>query len=134
MANLNRIILIGRLTQDPEVKFTVDGSAMARFTLVVSRFAGQADKDATDFIDVIAWGKLAEACGEMLKKDSLCLIEGRIQVRQFEVEPGKRRYATEVVARSMQMLEPKKSADSSTATQAVASDDEIFESAGDLPF
>lgn len=133
MANLNRIILIGRLTKDPEVRFTVDGTAMAKFTLAVNRFSGQAGKDATDFIDIVAWRRLAEVCGELLKKGRLCLVEGRIQVRSFEVEGGRRRYATEVVVRNMQLLESKKAVTAETAPPA-ADDDEIFEAADDLPF
>jgi single-strand DNA-binding protein len=134
VANLNRIILVGRLAQDPQVRFTVEGAAMAKFTLAVSRFGGQGGKEATDFIDIIAWRRLAEICGELLKKDSLCLIEGRIQTRQFEVEGGGRRYATEVVARSMQLLEPKKAAVAAEPPQAVVDEDEIFEPSEDLPF
>jgi len=146
VANLNRIILIGCLTQDPEVRFTVDGSPMAKFNLTVNRFGGVASgTDAADFIDIIAWGKLAEVCGEFLKKGSLCLVEGRIQVRQFDTEGGKRKYATEVVARNMQRLESKKegeatsrpaaaSAGQSHAAPAAVDDDEIFEAPDDLPF
>lgn len=133
MANLNRIILIGRLTKDPEVRFTVDGTAMAKFTLAVNRFGGQAGKDATDFIDIIAWSRLAEVCGELLKNGRLCLVEGRIQVRSFEVEGGRRRYATEVVARNMQVLEAKKAVTPDAAPSAT-DDNEVFEAADDLPF
>jgi single-strand DNA-binding protein len=134
---------------------------MAKFTLAVNRFGGgAAGAEAVDFIDIVAWRKLAEICGEFLKKGSLCLVEGRIQVRQYDTEGGRRKYATEVVARNMQFLEPKKgagdgrggskgagmgqeSAPYATAgtgqlhgepAVAAVDDDEIFEAPDDLPF
>ena len=101
MANLNRIILVGRLTADPETRTTLDGIPMAKFGLAV----GRQQQSGTDFIDVIAWQRLAEVCSDFLKKGRLVLVEGRIQIRSFEDQTGQRRWATEVVARNMQMLD-----------------------------
>jgi single-strand DNA-binding protein len=104
MANLNRIILIGNLTSDPEVRFTVEGLQIAKFQLAVDRFSQENSPKQMDYIDVVAWRKLAEICGQYLKKGKQVLVEGRIQVRTFENESGVRKWATEVVARSIKLL------------------------------
>lgn len=104
MGNLNRIILVGRLTADPESRSTVDGLPITKFRLAVTRpMAGGAE--GTDLIDIVAWRKLAEVCGQSLKKGQLVLIEGWIQNRSFEDQTGQRKWVTEVVARNMTMLE-----------------------------
>ena len=141
MANLNRIILIGRLTADPEVRSTMDGLPMAKFRLAVGRPASQG---ATDFIDIVAWRRVAEVCGEYLRKGLLVLVEGRIQNRSFEDQTGKRRWVTEVVARNVEMLEksnaPLDSArgpKSSTRDVGQMTEDELVDDeslASDLPF
>jgi single-strand DNA-binding protein len=100
VANLNRIILVGRLTADPEGRATMDGIPMTKFRLAVARQFG-----GTDFIDVIAWRRVAEVCSDYLKKGRLVLVEGRIQIRSFEDQTGQRRWATEVIARNVQMLD-----------------------------
>lgn len=100
MANLNRIILIGKVAHAPEVRSTLDGIPMAQFKLKVDRPQG-----GSDLMDVIAWRRLAEICGEYLKEGQLTLIEGRIQIRSFEDQTGVRRWVTEIVANNMQMLE-----------------------------
>lgn len=130
MANLNRIILVGRLTADPETRNTMDGLPMAKFRLAVNRA-----QNGTDFIDVIAWRRLAEVCADLLKKGSLILLEGRIQNRSFEDQSGQRRWVTEVVARSMQMLEKTRSQNS--AVETAPQTEEVVEDidlASDLPF
>jgi single-strand DNA-binding protein len=104
MANLNRIILIGNLTSDPEVRFTVEGVQIAKFQLAVDRFVQENSPKQMDYIDVVAWRRLAEICGQHLKKGKQVLVEGRIQVRTFENESGVRKWATEVVARSINLL------------------------------
>lgn len=104
MANLNRIILIGRLTADPEARYTVEGTPMTKFTLAVNRFQREGVTQGTDFINIVTWRRLAEISGQYLKKGRLVLVEGRIQIRSFEDQTGVRKWATEVVARNMQML------------------------------
>jgi len=126
MANQNRIILVGRLTADPEMRSTMDGIPMTKFTLTVDKnFDGE-----PDLIPVVSWRKLAEICGQYLKKGKLILVEGRIQVRSYDTQNGKR-YATEVVARNMKMLDKtaKEPAVKSTQSQAEPDyipEDEIF--------
>ena len=132
MANLNRIILVGRLTADPETRSTMDGLPMAKFRLAVGRPQG-----GTDFMDVIAWRRLAEVCGQYLNKGKLVLVEGRIQVRSFEDQSGQRRWATEIVARNIQMLDKKPTASGSAPTAETAPSEEVVEDidlASDLPF
>ena len=108
MANLNRIILVGRLTADPEGRSTADGTAVTKFRLAVDRpVPGVKREDSTDFIDVVTWQRLAEVSAQYLKKGRLVLVEGRIQNRSFDDQAGQRRWVTEVVARSMTMLEGK---------------------------
>lgn len=105
MANLNRIILVGRLTADPESRSTNEGLPLAKFRLAVARPNFGKSEAGTDFIDIVAWRGLAEVCGQYLKKGQLVLVDGRIQNRSFEDQSGQRRWVTEVVARTMTMLE-----------------------------
>ena len=123
MANLNRIILVGRLTADPESRSTNEGLPLAKFRLAVTRPISGKSEAGTDFIDVVAWRGLAEVCGQYLKKGRLVLVDGRIQNRSFEDQSGQRRWVTEVVARTMTMLEKSSvaSQQSSVASHAVSS-------------
>lgn len=99
---LNRSILIGRLTRDPELRYTPSGVATASFNLAVDRQFG--DKE-TDFIPIVTWRQTAEACANYLRKGRLCAVEGRIQVRNYENNEGKRVYVTEVIADNVRFLE-----------------------------
>lgn len=104
---INRVVLVGRLTKDPELRYTPSGVAMARFTLAVNRtFKSEGQPDA-DFINIIVWRKQAENTANFLKKGSLAGIEGRIQTGSYEGQDGKRVYTTDVVADSVQFLEPR---------------------------
>lgn len=136
MPNLNRIILVGRLTADPEARSTVEGLPVTRFRLAVNRPNFGQGEAAVDFIDVVAWRKLAEICGQYLKKGQLTLVDGRIQNRSFEDQTGQRRWVTEVVARTMTMLEKSQSPVVTHDEEAVADEELVDDSelAGDLPF
>jgi single-strand DNA-binding protein len=103
---MNKVILVGRLTQDPEVRYTQSGKAVASFTIAVNRFSGQGQKEA-DFIPVVAWEKLAETCGNNLTKGQRVLIEGRLQIRSYEANDGQKRRVAEVIAQNMEFLERK---------------------------
>jgi single-strand DNA-binding protein len=104
---INRVVLVGRLTKDVELRYTPSGVAMARFTLAVNRtFKSEGQPDA-DFINIIVWRKQAENTANFLKKGSLAGVEGRIQTGSYEGQDGKRVYTTDVVADSVQFLEPK---------------------------
>lgn len=105
-AILNRVILIGRLTRDPELRYTPAGVAVTQFTLAVDRpFTSQGGEKEADFIPVVTWRQLAETCANYLRKGRLAAIEGRIQVRNYENNEGKRVYVTEVIADNVRFLE-----------------------------
>lgn len=103
---LNRVVLIGRLTKDPDLRYTPAGHAVCRFTLAVDRAFSK--EDEADFIPVVTWKKTAEACANYLRKGRLTAVDGRIQVRSYENEEGRRIYVTEVVADNVRFLESKK--------------------------
>lgn len=101
--SFNKIILVGNLTRDPEIRYIGSGAAVTKFTLAVNRRSKQGEE--TDFIDCVAWEKLAETCNTYLKKGSSCLVEGRLSIRSYETKEGEKRKATEVVLNTMQMLD-----------------------------
>lgn len=104
---INRVVLVGRLTKDPELKYTQSGIAVCRFTLAVNRsFSNSQGEREADFIQVTAWRKQAEDIANYLRKGSLAGVDGSIQTGSFEGQDGKRVYTTEVVADSTQFLEP----------------------------
>jgi single-strand DNA-binding protein len=105
---MNRVILVGRLTKDPELRFTPNGVAVATFTLAVNRsFTNQAGEREADFINCVVWRRPAENVANFLKKGSMAGVDGRVQTRSYEGQDGKRVYVTEVLAESVQFLEPK---------------------------
>jgi single-strand DNA-binding protein len=103
---LNRVVLIGRLTRDPELRYTPNGVAVTTFTLAVDRpfKNNDGDKEA-DFIQIVTWRQLAELCANYLSKGRLTAVEGRIQVRNYENNEGRKVYITEVVADNVRFLE-----------------------------
>ena len=108
---MNKVILVGRLAQDPEVRYTQGGKAVASFNLAVNRFGGgSAQKESADFIPIVAWEKLAEICGNNLTKGSQILVEGRLQIRSYETQDGQKRRVSEVVAQSIEFLGSKRAA------------------------
>ncbi len=103
---LNRVILIGRLTREPELRFTPAGSPVANFTLAVDRpFVNSQGVRETDFIRVVVWGKQAETCASYLTKGRLVAVEGRLQVRTYQAADGQTRQATEVVGETVRFLD-----------------------------
>ena len=105
---MNRIILLGRLVRDPEVRYTPNGRVVCQFTLAVDRpFANQEGQREADFIPVVIWGKTAETCGNSLTKGQRALVEGRLQIRTYDAKDGTRRYITEVVADRFEFIERK---------------------------
>lgn len=107
---LNRIVLVGRLTRDPDIKYTSGGVAVGNFSLAVDRpFTSSDGTKETDFIDCVVWRQLAETVGNHLAKGRLVAVEGRLQIRSYEAQDGTRRRVAEVVAESVQFLDsPKK--------------------------
>jgi single-strand DNA-binding protein len=104
---LNRVIIVGRLTKDPELRYTSSGVAVATFTLAVNRtFKNQNGEQEADFINVVVWRKPAENVANYLKKGSLAGVDGRLQTRSYEGQNG-RVFVTEVIADSVSFLDSK---------------------------
>lgn len=135
---LNRIILIGRLTRDPELRYTPSGVPVASFSVAVDRpFTNQQGERETDFIDVVVWRKLADLCGQYLAKGRLVALEGRLQIRSYETQEGQRRKVAEVVADNVKFLDKGKDDRSHEAAAAGGGgngDDLENISLDDLPF
>ena len=103
---MNKVILMGRLARDPEVRYTGTGKAVATFSLAVNRRFGRSNSNdqqpTADFIPIVVWDKLAEVCGNNLKKGSQIALEGRMQVRTYDDQNGNKRYVTEVVCNELE--------------------------------
>lgn len=138
---LNRTILVGRLTKDPELRYSQTGVAVTTFTLAVDRpFTNQQKQREADFIPIVVWRQTAEASANYLKKGRLCAVEGRIQTRHYENNEGRRIYVTEVVADNVRFLESANSGQGGSGNNGERSDDP-FKDAGkpidineDIPF
>lgn len=105
---INNTVLVGRLTKDPELKYTANGQAVATFTLAVNRnFTNQNGEREADFINCVIWRKSAETLANYARKGTLLGVTGRIQTRNYENQQGQRVYVTEVIADSFQLLESK---------------------------
>lgn len=129
---LNRIVLIGRLTKDPELRYTPNGVAVATFTLAVDRNRKNAQGEReTDFINIVVWQKQAENVANYLSKGKLAAVDGRLQIRSYDGQDGQRRWMTEVVADTVRFLSPKDSGGAGSMDFIGA---EIEHSDDDLPF
>ncbi len=103
-ASFNKVILVGTLVRDPEIRYIASGAGVTKFRLAVNPNKRDPKPEETLFIDVVAWEKLAETCNTYLKKGMSCLVEGRLSIRQYDDKEGNKRQATEVVINTMQML------------------------------
>ncbi len=112
--SLNKVMLIGNLTRDPELRYTPNGTAVCSFGLATNRSwasgEGGERKEETEFHRIVTWNKLAELCGQLLTKGRKVYIEGRLQTRSWEGQEGEKRQATEVVAEDMVLLDSRKDA------------------------
>jgi len=97
----NRVILVGNLTRDPEIRYTQSGKGVTKFTLAVNN---PRNREETTFVDIVAWDRLGETCNTYLKKGMNALVEGRLVIRSYDDKDGNKRKATEVVIDNMQML------------------------------
>ena len=129
---LNRIVLIGRLTKDPELRYTQSGKAVCAFTLAVDRpYVGADGNKETDFINIVVWNKLGENCAQYLGKGKLAAVDGRLQIRSYDGQDGQRRYVTEVIADNVRFLSPKSEG---SQQEAWIGDSGYNSPADDLPF
>ena len=133
---LNRIILIGRLTRDPELRYVPSGQPVASFTLAVDRsFVNQQGERATDFIDIVAWRRLAEQVTQHLNKGRLVAVEGRLQIRSYETQDGQKRKVAEVVADAVRFLDRKPGAPTAAVEgSGTEAEPESGDGADDVPF
>lgn len=137
---MNHVVLIGRLTRDPELRYTPNGVAVANFTLAVDRrFTNQAGERETDFIPIVVWQKLAETCANHLHKGRLVAVDGRLQIRSYETQDGQKRRVAEVVAGNVQFLdranESKREKEAVSGSTDDLSGDDLGEiNLDDLPF
>ena len=103
---LNKVILIGRLTREPELRYTGSGIPVANFSLAVDRpYTNQQGERETDFIRVVVWRKLAEVCAKNLGKGRLVAVEGRLQVNSYEAQDGSKRQTTDIIAENVRFLD-----------------------------
>lgn len=115
---LNRVVIVGRLTKDPDLRYTPSGVAVANFTVAVNRpFSNQQGNREVDFINCVIWRKQAENLANYMNKGSMVGVDGRIQTRSFDGQDGKRVFITEIVAESVQFLENKSSEGSKSSHQ-----------------
>ena len=134
---MNHSILIGRLTKDPELRYTPTGTAVTTFTLAVDR---NNDKKEADFINIVTWSKLAENVANYCAKGKLVAVAGRIQTRNYEDNTGRKVYVTEVVANEVKFMEPKGSGQAQQETPAPGNGSSLLDGStttftvDDLPF
>ena len=117
---MNRIILLGRLVKDPDVKVTTSGKTVCTFTLAVDRpFAGKDGKREADFINIQTWNKTAEIVGNNVSKGQRLLVEGRLQIRSYDGKDGQKHYATEVIADRVEFIERKEKSAQKAESEAM---------------
>jgi len=105
-ASLNKVMMIGNLTRDPEMRYTPSGAAVCTFGIATNRYYVASDgakKEETEFIKIVSWNKLAELCSQLLAKGRKIYVEGRLQTRSWEGQDGKKNYRTEIVADRLQL-------------------------------
>ncbi len=118
--NINRVVLTGNLTRDPELRSLPSGKAVANFVVATNEFRGDGAGERTEYHNVVAWDRLAEICGQYLGKGQLVAIEGRLQTRQWEDDKKLRHWKTEVVASSVEMLSGRRKKDYAAESSADA--------------
>ncbi len=134
MRSVNKVIIIGNLTRDPEIKETKNGQPITTFGIATNRewMTGDSErKKSTEFHEVVAWAKLAEICGKFLSKGKLIYLEGYLKTRSWETEEGDKRFRTEIVLQDMIMLEKREKSDEEEKELLESTPEEKKESAPD---
>lgn len=131
---MNKVVLIGRLTADPDIRHTQSGKYVASYRLAVDRAFKSDGQPEADFINCVAWGKNGEFCQKYLYKGMKIAVEGRIQTRTYDDKDGKKVYVTEVIVEHHEFCESKRSFDSGSYAEPAQNFTELDEDDGDLPF
>ncbi|MFU2157989.1 MULTISPECIES: single-stranded DNA-binding protein [Caldisericum] len=131
MSDVNRVFLTGRLVADPDIRYTPTGNEVAQFRIAVNlKYRGKQDptnwQEETSFITIIAWNRLADKVEKTMKKGDLIFVEGRLRIREYEVD-GNKRYATEIVARDIKLIVAK-------GAKEIELEEATDESEPDVPF
>ena len=141
--SVNKVILVGRLGKDPEVKSTPSGATVAKFSMATDeRYTDKSGEkqERTEWHNIVAWSKLAEICGQYLRKGKLVYIEGSLRTDSWEdKESGQKRYRTEIVAQHMQMLDKRSDSDGSAGSYSggakrASTDSAVAEDDDEIPF
>lgn len=120
---MNKVLLVGNLTKDPELTTTTNGISVCRFSIAVSRrYVGASGERETDFINIVVWRGQAENCHKYLKKGSKCGIVGTLQTRSYDAQDGSKRYVTEVVADEVEFISTNRNQDGTSREDAPAED------------
>ena len=135
MASVNKVILVGNLGKDPEIRYTSSGRAVVRFTLATHKVINKNGEKQriTDWHRIVVWDRLAEICGQYLTKGKQVYIEGELRTRSFVGRDGETRWITEVVARNMQMLGSRNGNDSGEAIVENTGDESVPPLGDDIP-
>jgi single-strand DNA-binding protein len=137
MAGVNKVILIGNLGADPEVRYTPSGTSVANFRIATSEQWTNKDgekEERTEWHKIVAWGRLGEICGEYLHKGKQVYIEGKLQTRSWEDRDGNKRYTTEVIAYTMQMLGSAGKGGTSEMNERFSQEEPVTVPEDDIPF
>jgi len=132
---VNKVIIVGRLTKDPEIRYTQTGKVVATFGIAVDKYTGT-DKKEADFFTCVYWGKVAEVIGDNIDKGRKVLVEGRLQTRSYEDKQGVKRWVIEIVGQTIEFLDYKDSNKTGPAVSSMSDSDfgpEIFPD-DDVPF
>ncbi len=133
MSGLNKVMIIGNVGKEPEMRFTANGAPVTSFSVAVNRIRSGTDgerKEETEWFSVVAWNKLAEICNQFVGKGARIYVEGRLQTRSWDGQDGQKRYRTEIIANDVQFLD-RKGAATDGGGEAGESEDLDTE---DLPF
>ena len=136
MSNFNKVILLGRLTRDPELRYTAGGTAVAKMGFAVNNRTKQGEewKEEPCFVDVVAFSRQAENCNEYLSKGSLALVDGRLSYRKWETEDGQTKSKLEVVANNVQFLPSSRDGGGSGRSEGSSGGKPATADEGDVPF
>ncbi len=134
---LNKVMIIGHLGKDPEMRYTPSGRPVTTFTVAVSRSWNSADGERhaeTEWFNVVAWGNLAEICKQYLTKGQQVYVEGRLQTRRWDDKEGQKHTSVEIVANEMMMLGDRRDANHATSDESLAAEGEVVAPDDEFPF